>query len=154
VTCTDFSHDAYPHFPLPRLHLHSTHCTGFIVTTKVTPSYWRATFHSPPLNIEGTDFFPDFYTLIDQIANDTLVNIVVFDSDIEGFWIAHWDIINNPPSNLTSDNSVYWSNVTKLANLPVLTVTKIRGIARGGGAEIAAALDVRFASERALFRTT
>lgn len=40
----------------------------------------------------------------------------------------------------------------RLANLPVITVAAIRGIASGGGAEIAAGLDVRFGSlEKAVF---
>jgi hypothetical protein len=54
--------------------------SSFIVTTKATPSYWRATFSSPPLNIEGTTFFQDFYALVDQIANDPDVKVIVFDS--------------------------------------------------------------------------
>jgi hypothetical protein len=84
------------------------------------------------MNLENTDFFLCFHALIDKIGNDDLVNVIVFDSSVEYFWIAQWDIINNPPSNLTSDNGVYWSNITKLASLPVLTVVAIRTIARGG----------------------
>jgi enoyl-CoA hydratase/carnithine racemase len=118
---------------------------GFITTTKVTPSYWRATFCDPPVNIEGTAFFEDFYALIDQIAADSNVKVVVFDSAVPDFWMAHFDIINPVPSDLIMTS--YWGNITRLANLPVLTVAAIRGIARGGGAEIAAALDVRFASK-------
>lgn len=51
-----------------------------IVTTKITASYWRATFSSPPLNLEDTDFFLDFYALVDQISSDSDVKVVVFDS--------------------------------------------------------------------------
>lgn len=58
----------------------ATCSTGFIITTKVTQSYWRATFSSPPLNIEDTNFFLDLYALIDAIANDTNVKVIVFDS--------------------------------------------------------------------------
>jgi hypothetical protein len=54
--------------------------SSFIVTTKVTPSYWRATFSSPPLNLENTAFFEDFYALVDRIANDSDVKVIVFDS--------------------------------------------------------------------------
>lgn len=76
--------------------------------------------------------------------------MVVFDSASPDFWLGHLDIIN-PPST-ASGSAVYWGNITRLANLPVLTVAAIRGITRGGGAEIAAALDVRFASkEKAIF---
>lgn len=53
--------------------------------------------------------------------------------------------------SLTSDNGAYWGNIMKLANLPVLTVATVRGIANGGGAELAAALDVSLASDKASF---
>jgi enoyl-CoA hydratase/carnithine racemase len=125
-------------------------CDGsFIVTTQVTPSYWRATFSSPPLNIQGLSFFQDYYALIDQIEADSDVKVIVFDSSAPDFWLNHFDVLNYVPPELSWDS--YWGNVTRLANLPVLTVAAIRGITRGGGAEIAASLDVRFGSlERAI----
>ena len=119
---------------------------GFIVTKKVTPAYWRATFSCPPLNLEGAAFLRDFYSLVDKIEADPDVNVVVFDSNVPGFWLDHFNIQPGAvPPELTT--AVYWGNVTRLANLPVLTVAAIRGIARGGGAEIAAVLDVRFGSK-------
>jgi len=123
----------------------STTCDNFIVTTKVTPSYWRATFSCPPLNIQGLTFFHDYYALIDQIEADSDVKVVVFDSSAPDFWLDHFDVLNVVPPELSWD--YYWGNVTRLANLPVLTVAAIRGITSGGGAEIAASLDIRFGSK-------
>jgi enoyl-CoA hydratase/carnithine racemase len=123
---------------------------SFIVTNKITPSYWRATFSSPPLNIQDLSFFHDYYALIDQIEADSDVKVVVFDSAAPDFWLNHFDVLNYVPPELSWD--FYWGNVTRLANLPVLTVAAIRGITRGGGAEIAATLDIRFGSlEKAIF---
>ncbi|KAI8949228.1 ClpP/crotonase-like domain-containing protein [Xylaria longipes] len=51
-----------------------------IVTTKVNPSYWRATFSDPPFNLQGTAFYEGLYSLIDEVANDADVTVVVFDS--------------------------------------------------------------------------
>lgn len=73
---------------------------------------------------------------------------------MQDFWIAHFDILNTIPSNLVQESGVYWGNITHLANLPVLTVAAVRGIASGGGAELAMSLDVSFASEKASFRHT
>jgi enoyl-CoA hydratase/carnithine racemase len=56
--------------------------------------------------------------------------------------------------NLVLQNYVdgIWSNLTLLANLQILKIVAVQGIARGGGAELAAALDIRFASkEKAIF---
>ncbi|CZR60268.1 uncharacterized protein PAC_10164 [Phialocephala subalpina] len=125
--------------------------TSFIFTTKVTPKYWRTIFSSPPLNIENTNFFLDMYTLIEEITNDVDVKVVVFDSAIQDFWIAHWDVLNTVSTNLISDNGVYWGNTTRLVNFLVLTVAAVRGIASGGRAELAAALDVSFAGDKATF---
>src|ERR1700761_344893 len=127
----------------------STCDKNFIVTTKVTPSYWRATFSCPPLNIQSLSFFEDYYALISQIQADSDVKVVVFDSNAPDFWLNHFDVLNTVPPELTWDS--YWGNVTLLHNLPVLTVAAIRGITSGGGAEIAASLDIRFGSrERAI----
>lgn len=134
-------------------YLSNATCSTPITTTKVNPSYWRATFSCPPLNVEGLAFFQAYYTLINEIEADPNVKVVVFDSSVPGFWLDHFDVLKNVPPELSWD--VYWSNVTRLYNLPVLTVASIRGIATGGGAEIAATLDVRFGSrEKAKFSQT
>jgi enoyl-CoA hydratase/carnithine racemase len=122
----------------------------FILATKVTPSYWRATFSSTPLEVQGLSFFEDYYALIDRIAADQNVKVVVFDSSSPYYWLNHYDVVNNVPFNLSW--ATYWGNLTRLANLPVLTVAAIRGHTSGGGAEIAASLDVRFGSrEKAVY---
>lgn len=56
------------------------------------------------------------------------------------FWVAYSDIINAVPPELTS--AVYWDNIRRLANLPILTMAAIRDIGRTGGAQIATALDI------------
>ncbi|KAH8889220.1 ClpP/crotonase [Thozetella sp. PMI_491] len=119
--------------------------TEFINTTKVTSSYWRATFSGPPFNVQGSGFFQDFYALVDQLANDPDVKVVVFDSAVPDFWLAHIDLVDPIPVELTS--TFWWGNITRLTNLPLLTVAAIRGITRGSGVEFAAALDVRFGSK-------
>ncbi|KAI1111153.1 ClpP/crotonase-like domain-containing protein [Nemania sp. NC0429] len=116
-----------------------------ITRTKVTPSYWRATFSNPPFNLIDNTFLREFYSLIDDIEVDPEVKVVVFDSSVDNFFIAHYDILT--PADIDVAGPAYWGNYTRLANLPVLTVAAIRGIVRGGGVEMAAALDVRFGSK-------
>ncbi|KAF2109638.1 ClpP/crotonase-like domain-containing protein [Lophiotrema nucula] len=123
--------------------------TSPITTTKITPSYWRATFSNPPFNLQDNAFYAAFYALVDEISNDQDVKVVVFDSSVPDFYIAHFDTVNGVSTDLLGG---YWANMTKLANLPVLTVASIRGYARGGGAELVAGLDTSFASkEKAVF---
>lgn len=127
----------------------TTNSSSAITTKKISPSYWRATFSNPPFNVQTNAWFTDLYNLIDDIEKDPNVQVVVFDSCVPNFWVAHLDVVG------TIDQGVidaYFGNLTRLANLPVVTVAAIQGIARGGGAEFATSLDVRFASkEKAVF---
>jgi enoyl-CoA hydratase/carnithine racemase len=118
-----------------------------IITTKITPSYWRATFSDPPLNIQGDAFFREFYALVNQITSDPDVKVVVFDSSSDVFFSTHVDLLKPLDPNLWPGNPLYWESITRLANAPVLTIAAIRGLAFNAGAEIAAVLDVRFGSK-------
>src|ERR1700744_2995972 len=64
-----------------------------ITTTKITSSYWRATFSDPPLNIQGDAFFREFYELVNQITSDPDVKVVVFDSSSDVFFSTHVDLL-------------------------------------------------------------
>lgn len=133
-------------FSLPT---NGTNTTAPITITKVNPGYWRATFSSPPFNIQDNAWFSAFYSLISDLETDPDVKVVVFDSNVPDFYIAHFDLLN--PVDTENVNNL-WPNVTRLINLSVLSIAAVRGIARGGGAEIAAAMDVRFGSrEKAVF---
>ncbi|KAL7941840.1 ClpP/crotonase [Trichoderma barbatum] len=121
--------------------------TSVIKTTKITPSYWRATFSDPPFNIQGNAFFREFYALVDEITSDPNVKVVVFDSSSKYFFSTHVDLINPLDPELWPGNPRYWDSVSRLAKAPVLTVAAIRGLTYNAGAEIAAVLDVRFGSK-------
>ncbi|RFU80376.1 enoyl- hydratase [Trichoderma arundinaceum] len=127
--------------------LNSSPSSSVIKTTKVTPSYWRATFSDPPLNLQGNAFFRDFYALVDQITSDPDVKVVVFDSSSKYFFSTHVDLVNPLDPDLWPGNPRYWDSINRLAKAPVLTVAAIRGRAYNAGAEIAAVLDVRFGSK-------
>ncbi|KAK4086702.1 hypothetical protein Purlil1_8867 [Purpureocillium lilacinum] len=122
-----------------------------IKLTKIDSAYWRATFSDPPLNLQGDAFFQDFYSIVDEITNNSDVKVVVFDSSSREFFSTHVDLINPLSHELWPGNGRYWDCITRLAKAPVLTIAAIRGRAYHAGAEIAAALDVRFGSkERAV----
>jgi enoyl-CoA hydratase/carnithine racemase len=126
--------------------------SSVITTKKVTPAYWRATFSDPPLNIQNDAFFAEFYALADQITADPDVKVVVFDSASKSFFSNHVDLVGSLNQTLWPGTPRYWDAIERLAHAPVLTIAAIRGIAQNAGAEIAAVLDVRFASrERAVF---
>ena len=69
--------------------------------------------------------------------------------------MAHWDLLADRervaamqpgPTGLHP----YVDNLVRLSKLPVVTISVLRGRARGAGSEFALATDIRFASERAI----
>jgi len=84
------------------------------------------------------------------------VNVVVFDSAVEGFFLTHYDFLAKP-----EDSAKYPVGATglqplpdmfaRLSRAPVVSIALIRGRATGVGSELALASDMRFASrEKAL----
>jgi enoyl-CoA hydratase/carnithine racemase len=119
--------------------------------TRVTPEYWRVTFHNPPFNIYGPKTMPQLNKVVTAIETDALVKVVVFDSDVPDFFLTHYDFL--PP--LTDTTSLppgptglpqFPDMLVRLSKAPVVSIASIRGRATGVGSELALASDMRFAS--------
>ncbi|MBD9443724.1 enoyl-CoA hydratase/isomerase family protein [Pseudomonas sp. PDM04] len=122
-----------------------------ILLTRVTPAYWRVTFHNPPYNIYGPQTMPQLNEVITALETDPQVKVVVFDSDVPGFFLTHYDFV--PP--LTDTTSMpngptglppLPDMLVRLSKAPVVSIASIRGRATGVGSELALASDMRFAS--------
>ena len=118
---------------------------------RVTPEYWRVTFHNPPFNIYGPNTMPQLNKVVTAIETDPKVRVVVFDSDVPGFFLTHYDFV--PP--LTDTTSLpagptglppLPDMLVRLSKAPVVSIAMIRGRATGVGSELALASDMRFAS--------
>lgn len=122
-----------------------------ILLNKVTPEYWRVTFHNPPFNIYGPETMPQLNAIVSAIETDPKVKVVVFDSDVPDFFLTHYNFV--PP--LTDTTSLpngptglppLPDMLVRLSQAPVVSITSIRGRATGVGSELALASDMRFAS--------
>ena len=113
--------------------------------------YCRVTFDHAPINTITATTVAELAELAGLIEQDADLNVVVFDSANPDFYLAHYDVENDPgrtaalgvgPTGLPA-----WTDVlVRLSRAPVVSVASIRGRARGAGSEFVLACDLRFAS--------
>ncbi len=122
-----------------------------IILTRHTPRFWRVTFDMPPINIFGPQHLPQFTEIVAALESDRDVQVVVFDSAVEGFFITHYDFTAKledstglPPgkTGLQQLPDLF----ARISRAPVVSISSIRGRATGVGSELALASDMRFAS--------
>ncbi|WP_436536161.1 enoyl-CoA hydratase/isomerase family protein [Actinoplanes sp. HUAS TT8] len=118
--------------------------------TVESPAFWRVTFDNPPVNVIGPAMMSDLKTLLTELESNDTVNVVVFDSADPDFFLAHYDLAADPAdAEALPSPTGYpaWVDITvRISKLAAVTISAIRGIARGAGSEFALATDMRFAS--------
>jgi enoyl-CoA hydratase/carnithine racemase len=125
--------------------------------TRHSETFWRVTFDNGPLNLIDGPMNLELHRLLDVVEEDGQVAVVLFDSANPDYFLAHYaaDADMTPLEALQPPASQPWlhwaSLLIRLSKSPAVTVTALRGRARGAGSEFALATDVRFASrERAV----
>src|SRR5258708_27730646 len=130
--------------------------TSPLSLTRHSPQYWRVTFDNPPINLVDPAMIVALHDVLTTIEKDAQVAVVVFDSADPEFSLAHYDLTADPspldalPASPTPFH--HWAELLiRLAKSRPVTITALRGRARGTGSELALATDIRFASrERAV----
>jgi enoyl-CoA hydratase/carnithine racemase len=124
-----------------------------IKVDKRTPAYWRVTFDNPPFNIFGPETIPQMERVLAEIETDPDLRVVVFDSDVPGFFLTHYNFTpplaesTGLPSGPTGLHPLP-DLVVRISKSPVVSIALIRGRATGVGSELALASDMRFASRQ------
>ncbi len=113
------------------------------------------TLDHPPLNVVDVTLAQDLQTFATRVKDDPEVRVVVFQSANPDFFAAHADIgwMFDPSTLMTLVDPDGNANLNplqqlneRIRTLPQLTIAKLRGRARAGGAELALAADLRFAA--------
>jgi len=119
--------------------------------TRVSPAYWKVTLANPPLNIIGPSEVRELVKVLEQIEADPQVRVVVFDSAVPGYFCAHYDLLTPLEESTGMKPGPTGMHpvpdfMVRLARLPIVTISSIRGRATGIGSELILATDMRFAS--------
>lgn len=113
---------------------------------------------NPPINLFTVELMVAFDELGRRLAVDDDVRVVVVESADADFWIAHADvemILRLPRDRggeAPEELNLFHGLVDRFRTMPKATIAKISGAVRGGGAELAASMDMVFAAtETAVF---
>lgn len=109
-----------------------------------------AAINHPPINLLDEILSQEFDTLGKELEADESVRVVVFESALPEFFIAHSGLgrVGNASKIVSHTRSFRLTQTIgeRFRNMPKVTIAKIEGRARGGGSEIALAVDMCFAA--------
>jgi enoyl-CoA hydratase/carnithine racemase len=115
-----------------------------------TPAYWRVVFDYPPFNMMDDTIFEGLQSLIARMDASPNLRVVVFESAIPEFYLAHFDLTGKIGNITTavgpSGLPILMDTFVRLTKSPVVSIAKIRGCVRGACSEFVLACDMRFAS--------
>jgi enoyl-CoA hydratase/carnithine racemase len=124
-----------------------------IAVDRPSAGHCRVTFDHPPINTITATTVTELAELVGLIEADPELNVVVFDSANPDFYLAHYDVENDPARTAAlgigpTGMHAWLDLLVRLARAPVLSIAAIRGRARGAGSEFVLACDLRFASRQ------
>jgi enoyl-CoA hydratase/carnithine racemase len=115
-----------------------------------SPAYWRVVFDYPPFNMVDDTIFQSLQDLLARMDASPTLRVVVFESAIPDFYLAHFDLTGKIGNIMTavgrSGLPILMDTFVRLTKSAVVSIAKIRGCVRGVSSEFVLACDMRFAS--------
>ncbi len=124
------------------------------ITTVIADGIATLTFGAPPLNLVTETLTQELGLVLDALAVDEAVRVLVVTGSGDRAFCGGSDIKEFPSmmspgavieKKLRLENIVY----SKLAHFPAPTIAAVRGLALGGGLELAVCCDIIVADDRA-----
>lgn len=108
------------------------------------------TLNYPPINLLDEVLSQEFDRVTRQLEQDASVRVIVLQSAVPKFFIAHSGLqrVGSAPKTISNTRTFRLTQMLgeRLRNMPKAVIAKVEGIARGGGCEIALAADMCFAA--------
>ena len=109
------------------------------------------TFDFGTVNVQGQEMLADLNSLAMRLERDREIKVVVFQSANPEIWVCHYDteLLKDMSDEAVSRDEAQLLDLQavceRISKVPQATIAKLEGFARGGGHELALALDMRFA---------
>lgn len=120
-------------------------------TVDVKDAIATVTFDFGTVNVQGQEMLADLNSLAMRLERDRETKVVVFQSANPEIWVCHYDteLLKDMSTEAVSRDAVQLLDLQavceRISKVPQATIAKLEGFARGGGHELALALDMRFA---------
>jgi enoyl-CoA hydratase/carnithine racemase len=109
------------------------------------------TIDNPPVNVLGLALMGELMSLLTALREDDTTSVIVFQSADPDIFLAHVDmtLVDSLADGVPAGDdglNVFQRLGETLRTQPQVTIVKLAGVARGGGAEFVAAADMTFAA--------
>jgi len=115
----------------------------------------EVTFENLPVNLISPETVVDLYSTIEGLNEEPDVKVVIFTSSMDGYFYNHFNLSKFAefPVDAGREHQPVWVKlILTLSKASFISIAQIRGRTRGGGNELALAMDLRYASiEKAFF---
>jgi enoyl-CoA hydratase/carnithine racemase len=130
----------------------TTHSTLHVSTSD---GVCQIVFDDPPVNAIGVTMMRELRSVLTGLADDPSVRVIVFASADPELFLAHVDMrigedmtaLGELAADAPEGVNVFQAVGELIRHQPQVTIVKLAGKARGGGAEVVAAADMAFAAE-------
>ncbi|MEM6933320.1 MAG: enoyl-CoA hydratase/isomerase family protein [Pseudomonadota bacterium] len=119
---------------------------------KVENAIATVTFDFGTVNVQGQEMLADLNSLAMRLERDRETKVVIFQSANPEIWVCHYDteLLKDMSTEAVSRDDAQLLDLQavceRISKVPQATIAKLEGFARGGGHELALALDMRFAA--------